>query len=1376
MKRKLPKSIVVESNKKECHILLKKYGTETTEVFNIAGAEDDEGSYICYDAVLLSEGKKGRLKEFYPSDLADGFTRHSDNRLDYTAADTDTFKKERDSFLSSYNKLREIFINEADSDLDAFIPDFTIYESCDKNGRVTENSTIYIWTENRKIKLFSDFIKELHENPTNLPEHNLFKLLSSLITLSKRIGTLHDEGFLHLDIKPSIFGLPRFKNDILTDNIYLFDINTIYNGSLVKSSGTDGYSAPELRLSGQKINNRSDVYSLGCILFAAVTGNTKGFQDGEYSEIEGLIKESELIRATDATSNIYLVESICNILKKALKADINQRDYSCEDLVADLEKARRVLIAAEYNEPINLNAVSAKLDKKPVKAEVAFLNHLLNKPLYEFTDDDATEINVLLAGFGNHSQRFLDCCLQIGQMYNKKLIVTIATKNAQSEKELYLKNRPALTEFFSVDGEDAEDSYGDLFFKEIEFSAIGDSNDDAVLEALEQVPDYIFISLGRDNVNRQVAESFASVASDVKPDGYSVNYVAENPVNKKSRFINAINLSKPISRKDLTELNRMGLNTHLVWIQDSNYDLKEVKKDFKKAYNYTSSIANAVSIRYKLKSIGIDCKDLNAAADLFNKQVLENEDKTIFDELVAVEHRRWVAEKICKGWTQETKYHVNCTNGYINDAKAKKHVCLVKSMPGRDASIKFNEDFFDNASKKQIEELDELDYLSVNLHRALKKAATKAMKNDSISESYKNQLKSLVLGKAAIEYAYFDWEHCLIALWNKEKRAVSKYKGLKARLEKALEAVDENGNYLIKKQDQKKAREAINNIHLSYYPLLESLRYDDYKKKDEDLVLYIPYILTHKHNLDIVIPLKLSDKYNSYTKEVPVRDIFSNVSAITLINPAKACYVCCIDGNKDIEQAAVLFRRINDYLNDGDYKTKLSIVIEWNSKSSNKTINSSTINELKDELLQNNRVTAVEAAEMDEKEKIREAIFRLSKVSAVQRLNGIVNLSEIFLNDTNETPFFSLDSDFRIHANEECNYLNYIKSNKVLTVSDLFRTSNARGKNTAFPEFFDEYKELFNTYMNNRAVWKTFCSISKEKSIQEIEFGAAKSEADRLSERFYAPAFAFDALKKVEAHLKGHKIIDNNTHIYRLHTDSCVVELNQVSEKCIEGFKSLFSNIYYLCDETALDCHMKGKYAYVKISNLIINNAPVDSIAGKNKKYNVTTLLNDLKKQHLITNIELDDKHFSFCFTSHKSQQLLTQEGAILEMYVYLSCLQSGLFDDVATSYEINRNANADDKNEFDVVLTSGFKSAFIECKATKELEENFYDKLSGLTEEFGMNSKAVLVADKYPEDSNTPKYPETIVSYGKRKHILTIFDDESLKNIAQTLYDILND
>ena len=95
----------------------------------------------------------------------------------------------------------------------------------------------------------------------------------------------------------------------------------------------------------------------------------------------------------------------------------------------------------------------------------------------------------------------------------------------------------------------------------------------------------------------------------------------------------------------------------------------------------------------------------------------------------------------------------------------------------------------------------------------------------------------------------------------------------------------------------------------------------------------------------------------------------------------------------------------------------------------------------------------------------------------------------------------------------------------------------------------------------------------------------------------------------------------------------------------------------------------------------------------------------------------------------------MTQEGLVLELYVYYKALEENYFDDVVSGCEIIWDKNAETKNEFDLVLTKGWKFLLVECKAQTQLKQDFYTKLSHLNQKFGINSKSVLIADTFELD-----------------------------------------
>ena len=228
-------------------IYLRREGTsEGGEYFKINSVIGAGGSCVCYDATAIGEGKTGRLKEFYPTECAkykSAYTleRNEKNQLVASKETASAFNAEREEYVSSYHILREVMEkNKNNSDFTGFIPDFSIYYAADEKGDFIDGSTAYIWTAPENLTVFEKYIEDLRKHPTVYPEHKLFTVLKTVLTLTECIKIMHENGLLHLDIKPANFGIPKRTGRLLTDSITLFDVNTIYsmNGSYMTEFGT----------------------------------------------------------------------------------------------------------------------------------------------------------------------------------------------------------------------------------------------------------------------------------------------------------------------------------------------------------------------------------------------------------------------------------------------------------------------------------------------------------------------------------------------------------------------------------------------------------------------------------------------------------------------------------------------------------------------------------------------------------------------------------------------------------------------------------------------------------------------------------------------------------------------------------------------------------------------------------------------------------------------------------------------------------------------------------------------------------------------------------------------------------------------------------
>lgn len=95
---------------------------------------------------------------------------------------------------------------------------------------------------------------------------------SILVDLCRALSVIHRRGLVHRDLKPSNILLTREGTCKLTDFGIVKDLDPRRDPHLSTTLvGTWAYTSPE-HISGQPVDHRSDLYSLGVILFALLTG------------------------------------------------------------------------------------------------------------------------------------------------------------------------------------------------------------------------------------------------------------------------------------------------------------------------------------------------------------------------------------------------------------------------------------------------------------------------------------------------------------------------------------------------------------------------------------------------------------------------------------------------------------------------------------------------------------------------------------------------------------------------------------------------------------------------------------------------------------------------------------------------------------------------------------------------------------------------------------------------------------------------------------------------------------------------------------------------------------------------------------------------
>jgi serine/threonine protein kinase len=150
--------------------------------------------------------------------------------------------------------------------------------------------------------------------------------------LASALAYAHARSMIHRDLKPGNIMFDSDGRVVLTD----FGIARIISGPTVTASGsmigTPAYMSPEQGL-GQSGDHRSDIYSLGIVLYQLVTGNTPFNAD---TPIAIVLKHVNDPLPPPRSMNADLPEGLERIIYKALAKSPEERYQNVEDMAAHL--------------------------------------------------------------------------------------------------------------------------------------------------------------------------------------------------------------------------------------------------------------------------------------------------------------------------------------------------------------------------------------------------------------------------------------------------------------------------------------------------------------------------------------------------------------------------------------------------------------------------------------------------------------------------------------------------------------------------------------------------------------------------------------------------------------------------------------------------------------------------------------------------------------------------------------------------------------------------------------------------------------------------------------------------------------------------------
>ncbi len=159
------------------------------------------------------------------------------------------------------------------------------------------------------------------------------------IQVAGALGAAHKHDLVHRDVKPANVLLIHRSSPRAADHAYLSDFGIAKHASSVSGLtatgqlvGTLSYVSPE-QIEDRPVDGRTDIYSLGCVLFECLTGRPAFKKEADVAVLMAHINEEAPAVTTWRTG---CPADLSEVVAKMLEKDPGDRYQTCDELLEDL--------------------------------------------------------------------------------------------------------------------------------------------------------------------------------------------------------------------------------------------------------------------------------------------------------------------------------------------------------------------------------------------------------------------------------------------------------------------------------------------------------------------------------------------------------------------------------------------------------------------------------------------------------------------------------------------------------------------------------------------------------------------------------------------------------------------------------------------------------------------------------------------------------------------------------------------------------------------------------------------------------------------------------------------------------------------------------
>jgi serine/threonine protein kinase len=169
-----------------------------------------------------------------------------------------------------------------------------------------------------------------------------WRVVSILGQVGAALDVAHERGLVHRDVKPGNILIASGAGREDPDHVYLTDFGITKRSSSLSGLtgtghfiGTIDYVAPE-QVGGKPIDARTDIYSLGCVLYQCLTGDPPFERDDEAA-----VLWAHLVERPPPVSSLRpdVPPEVDAVVAKAMAKAPEDRHQTCRELVTSLRSA-----------------------------------------------------------------------------------------------------------------------------------------------------------------------------------------------------------------------------------------------------------------------------------------------------------------------------------------------------------------------------------------------------------------------------------------------------------------------------------------------------------------------------------------------------------------------------------------------------------------------------------------------------------------------------------------------------------------------------------------------------------------------------------------------------------------------------------------------------------------------------------------------------------------------------------------------------------------------------------------------------------------------------------------------------------------------------